>query len=208
MRKPLSAALMTLAAAGLAIGLSTTSAFATTAATWSVSPGGSTSGKAGTTTVKDTTSGLTVTCTSSTFTGSLKSGTGLAGAGIGTVTSLDFNNCSVDGETLSLSSGTVAWAVNAVSYKKGVTSGTVTGIHFSISSSICSAVIDGTSGSADNGMVKISYTNKTGVFKILAAGDDLHVYDVSGCLGLISDGDSGTISGSYKVTPKQTITES
>jgi hypothetical protein len=195
---------LTLASAGLAVGLSATSALA--AITWSVSPGGSITGKAGTTKVTDTTSGLTVTCTSSTTAGSLKSGTGLKGAGIGTVTSLDFKGCTVDGQTLSLSSGTVSWPVNAKSYKSGVTHGTISGIHFVISSSICNAVIDGTSGTADNGMVKITYTNSTGKLKILTAGDNLHVYDVSGCLGAISNGDSGTISAAFKVSPKQTIT--
>jgi hypothetical protein len=208
MRKPLSAALLTLASAGLAIGLSTTSALATTAGPWSVSPGGAITGKAGTTKVTDKTSGLTVTCTSSTATGSLKSGTGLSGTGIGTITSLDFTNCTVDGITLSLSSGTVAYPVNAVSYKSGVTKGTITKIHFAISSSECSAVIDGTSGTADNGKVAVTFTNKTDTLKILTTGSTLHVYDVSGCLGAISDGDAGNISASYKLTPSQTITKS
>lgn len=204
MRKTLSAALLTLASAGLAVGLSATSALAAT--TWSVSPGGSISGSAGTTKVTDTTSGLTVTCTSSTLSGSLKSGSGLKGAGIGTVTSLDFNNCSVDGLTLSLSSGTVAWKLNAASYKTGVTHGTISGIHFVISSSECDAVIDGTSGTADNGKVKVTYTNSTGKLKVLPKGGNLHVYDVNGCLGAISNGDAGTITGTYAITPKQTIT--
>jgi hypothetical protein len=203
MRKPLSAALLTLASAGLAVGLSATSALAAT--TWSVSPGGTISGKAGTTTVTDTTSGLTVTCTSSTLAGTLKKGTGLAGAGLGKVTSLNFNNCTVDGLTLNLSSGTVAWKLNATSFKSGVTSGTITGIHFAISSSECSAVIDGTGGAAHNGKVKITYTNSTGKLKVLAAGDNLHVYKVNGCLGAISNGDAGTISSTYTLTPKQTI---
>jgi hypothetical protein len=203
MRKTLSAALLTLASAGLAVGLSATSALAAT--TWSVSPGGTISGKAGTTTVKDTTSNLTVTCTSSTLAGTLKKGTGLAGAGIGKVTSLNFSNCTVDGLTLNISSGTVAWKLNASSFSSGVTHGTITGIHFAISSSACSAVIDGTGAATHNGKVKITYTNSTGKLKVLAAGDNLHVYKVNGCLGAISNGDAGTISGTYTLTPKQTI---
>jgi hypothetical protein len=203
MRKHLGAALLTLASAGLAVGLSATSALAAT--TWSVSPGGSISGSAGTTTVTDTTSGLTVTCTSSSLKGSLKSGTGLAGKKIGKVTSLDFSNCTVDGITLSLSSGTVAWHINAASYSSGVTHGSISGIHFVISSSECSAVIDGTGATADNGKVKITYTNSTAKLKVLAKGDNLHVYKVNGCLGAISNGDAGTISSTYTLTPKQTI---
>jgi hypothetical protein len=207
MRKPFSAALLTLSAAALALGVSAASASAATAVTWSVSPGGSISGAAGTTKVTDKTSGLTVTCTSSAVTGSLKSGTGLKGTGLGTVTALNFSNCSVDGITLSLSSGPVKYSVNFTSYKAatGVSSGTISKIHFTISSSECSAVIDGTSGTANNGKVKITYTNKTATLKILTTGSTLHVYDVSGCLGAISNGDSGNISGSYKISPAQTI---
>jgi hypothetical protein len=208
MRKPISAALLTLSAGALALGLSATSAFAATAATFNVSPGGSISGAAGTTTITDTTSGLAINCTTSTLTGSLKSGTKLKGAGIGTVTDVSFNNCTVDGFTLSISSGTVAWPLNAVSYnaKTGVTSGTITKIHISISSSECSLVIDGTSGTANDGKVKITYTNSTHKLAILNTGSVLHAYDVSGCLGAVSDGDTGTIKSSYTVTPAQTIT--
>lgn len=208
MRKPISAVLLTLSAGALALGLSATSAFAATATTWSVAPGGSISGAAGTTTVTDTTSGLALSCKTSTLTGTLKKGTGLKGAGLGTVTNVAFNNCSVDGITLSISSGAVKWPLNAVTYSSGVTHGTITKIHVSISSSECSAVIDGTSGSANNGKVNITYTNSTHKLAILPTGGNLHVYDVSGCLGAISNGDAGTIKSTYAVTPAQTITGS
>jgi hypothetical protein len=207
MRNPVGA-LLTVMSAAAVVALGAGTSFAATAATWSVSPGGSISGKAGTTTLKDTTSGLTVTCKSSTTTGTLKSGSGLSGTGLGTVTSIDFNTCSVDGESLSLDSGTVSWAFNAKSYKSGVTTGTITGIHISESSSICSFVVDGTSGSADNGSLKVTYTNSTHKLKLLPTGGTLHVWDVSGCLGLVSNGDAATISATQTITPAQTITES
>lgn len=208
MRKPFTAALLTLSAAALALGVSAASASAATAVTWSVSPGGSISGAAGTTTLTDTTSGLAISCQTSTLTGTLKKGTGLKGAGLGTVTNVAFNNCSVDGLTLSISSGAVKWPLNAVSYKSGKTTGTITKIHVSISSSECSAVIDGTSGTAKNGKVKITYVNSTHKLSILPTGGNLHVWDVNGCLGAVSNGDAGTIKSSYAVTPAQTITGS
>jgi hypothetical protein len=208
MRKP-AGALLTVMSAALVIGLGATTSSAATAKTWRVSPGGSISGKAGTTTLKDTNSGTTVKCKTSTMTGSLKKGSGLSGTGLGTVTEVNFNNCTVLGETLSLTSGAVTWALNAKSETSaGVVSGTITGIHISASSSACSLVIDGTSGSADDGMVKVTYTNSTHKLKILAGGGNLHVYDVNGCLGVVSNGDPGTITGNYKITPAQTITES
>jgi hypothetical protein len=207
MRRPVSAVLLTLTSAALTIGLTATSSFATaTRATWSVKPGGPTTGTAGTTKVTDKTSGLTVTCTSSTFTGSFKSGSGLSGTGLGTITALNFNNCTVDGITLSLESGPVKYSVNAASYASGVTKGTISKIHFAISSSECSAIIDGTSGTAHNGKVHFTFTNKTHILKIVTTGSTLHVYKVNGCLGAISDGDAGNITGSYKTSPAQTIT--
>jgi hypothetical protein len=81
--------------------------------------------------------------------------------------------------------------------------GTITGIHFSISSSECSAVIDGTSATADNGMVQITYSDVTGKLKISAVGGNLHVYDVDGCLGAISNGDSATFSTIFTWKPQQ-----
>jgi hypothetical protein len=141
------------------------------------------------------------------FAGSLKSGKGLPGKGLGTVTSVAFSKCTVLSFTISLSSGKVAWKLNATSYKAatGTTSGTITGIHLAVKSSVCSAVVDGTGATARNGMVSVSYSNKTHVLKILPKGN-LHVYKVSGCGGAISNGDAGTITGSYKVSPLQKIT--
>lgn len=209
MGRRIAATLFSAGAAALTIGLSATSALAATATTWTVSPGGAITGKAGTTKLTDTTSKIALSCTSSKLAGSLKSGKGLAGKGLGTVTSVTFNNCTVLSVTISLSSGKVTWKLNASSYNSGtgVTSGTITGIHLAVKSSVCSAVVDGTGASAHNGKVNVSYSNKTHVLKILPKGN-LHVYNVSGCGGLISNGDAGTITGSYKVSPVQKITGS
>lgn len=208
MRKPISSALLTLSAAAAALALSASSAFAATATTWTVSPGGAIKGSAGTTTLTDTTSGLAITCKTSTVKATLKKGSGLSGTAIGHVTDVGFNNCSVDGFTLSISTGTVKWPLNAVTYASGVTHGTVSKIHFTVSSSVCSLVIDGTSGTADNGKIKVSYSNSTHKLQILPTGGNLHVYNVSGCLGAVSNGDAGTIKAGEKITPVQTITGS
>jgi hypothetical protein len=208
MRKPVGA-LLTVMSAAAVIGLGAgTSLAATAATTWTVSPGGAISGKAGVTTLKDTTSGLTVSCKTSTLTGTLKKGTKLPGTKLGTVTGVAFNTCTVDGQTLSLSSGAVTWGFNAKSEKSGVVSATITGIHISESSSICSFVVDGTSGTADNGSLKVTYTNSTHKLKILPTGGTLHLWDISGCLGLVADGDAASISATQTITPAQTITAS
>ena len=206
MGKRIAATLFSAGAVALTIGLSATSSFAA-AATWTVSPGKAITGKAGTTTLTDTTSKVSVSCASSKLTGSLKSGKGLPGKGLGTVTSVTFTKCTVLSVTISLSSGKVAWKLNASSYNPatGTTSGTITGIHLAVKSSICSAVVDGTSGTARNGMVNVTYSNKTHVLKMLPKGN-LHIYNVKGCGGVISNGDAGTVASSYKVSPAQKIT--
>jgi hypothetical protein len=180
-------------------------AFAT-AATWTVKPGGATTGKAGTTTVTDSTAGQSVTCTSSTAKGSFKTGSGLSGSGIGTITSLTVSGCSVLGMSISVTI-TGKMPVNALSYNstKKTVSMSLTKIHGSLSASGCSATIDGTGAAAHNGMVKAKYTDGTGKLKVLATGGNLHLYNVN-CFGVINTGDSVNFTTTYTLTPKQVIT--
>jgi hypothetical protein len=88
----------------------------------------------------------------------------------------------------------------------GVTIRTITGIHATVSGTGCNATVDGTSPGADNGQVSYTYTNSTGKLAIVTTGGNLHVYNVSGCTGLFRSGDTATFSASYTLSPKQTIT--
>lgn len=97
------------------------------------------------------------------------------------------------------------WHLNAVSFKNGVTTGTISGIHATLTGPSCSAVVDGTGVSANNGKVTATYTNSTGKLATTGAGN-LHIYNVNGCAGLINSGDGSSFKGSYTITPKQTIT--
>jgi len=65
--------------------------------------------------------------------------------------------------------------------------------------------VDGTGASANNGRVTAKYSNGTGKLTTTGAGN-LHIYNVSGCSGLINSGDGSSFKGSYAVSPKQTIT--
>lgn len=67
-------------------------------------------------------------------------------------------------------------------------------------------MVNGTSGSTPDGVVAVTYANQTGKLKILPHGGTLHFYDISGCLGLINDGDPATLSATLPVSPKQDIT--
>jgi hypothetical protein len=180
------------------------------AATWTVKPGGAFTGTAGTTVVTDATKGLSVSCTSSVAKGTLKSGKGLAGAGIGTVTSLAFKGCMAQGVSVSVTI-TGKMSLNATAYNATtkVASMTLTKIHGTISVSLinCTATIDGTGATAHNGMVKAKFNNGTDKLKVLAAGGNLHIYNPSsGCNGAVGNKDAVNFTGSYKFTPKTTIT--
>jgi len=176
------------------------------AATWTVKPGGAITAKAGKTTLTDKNTGSQLSCTSSSGKGTVKKGSGLSGTGIGSITALTFSNCTGPlGLTFTVKTTHFPWHLNAKTFSSGVTHGTITGIHATLSGPSCSAVVDGTGASANNGMVNATYTNSTGKLATTGTGN-LHVYNVSGCAGLINSGDSASFKGSYTVTPKQTIT--
>jgi hypothetical protein len=200
-------ALIASAATAAVIGMAAAPAFAT-AATWTVKPGGSITGMAGKTVVTDTTQNLSVTCSSSVAKGTLNHGSGLAGAGLGTVTSLAFKNCTASTISVSVTI-TGKMPLNGISYNATTktASMTITKIHgtFSVPSFSCSATIDGTSATAHNGMVKATFSNGTDTLKVLASGN-LHIYNPSTGCPVITNGDAANFTGSYKLTPKQTIT--
>ena len=198
-------ALIAGAATAAVIGMAAAPAFAT-AATWTVKPGGATTGTAGKTVITDKTAGQSITCTSSIAKGTLKKGSGLAGAGLGTITSLAFNGCTILGQSVAATI-TGKMPLNGVSYNATTktASMTITKIHgtVSVASLGCSATVDGTAAAAHNGMVKATFSNTTSTLKVLASGN-LHLYNNT--CPVINNGDSVNFTGSYKVTPKQTIT--
>jgi hypothetical protein len=204
-----SALVMSAALAGV-LALSAGSALAATntgiAATWTVKPGGAITAKAGKTTLTDKSTGSTLSCASSSGKGTVKSGSGLSGTGIGSITALSFSSCTGPlGLTFTVKTTHFPWHLNAKSFSGGVTTGTITGIHASLSGPGCSAVVDGTGATANNGMVTAKYSNSTGKLTTTGAGN-LHIYNVNGCAGLIHSGDASSFVGSYAISPKQTIT--
>jgi hypothetical protein len=179
------------------------------ATTWTVKPGGAVTGTSGTTTLKDTKTGNSLTCKSSSTKATLKKGSGLAGAGIGSITSVTFTTCTGPLMlTFTVKSNDLPWKLNAVSYNKttGVTTGTITGIDATLTGPSCSATVDGTAAGKHNGMVTGTYTNSTGKLAVLATGGNLHIYNVVGCAGLIKSGDPSEFTATYTISPKQTIT--
>lgn len=175
--------------------------------TWTVQPGGKFSGKSGTVNITDTSTGTVITCKTSALTGTLQTGSGLTGTGLGSVTGLSLSGCAGPaGLAFTETSNALPWALNAASYTGGVTSGMITGIDATLTSSGCSATLDGTAAGADNGQVGITYSNSSGQLAVLATGGNLTFSAISGCLGLISNGDAATASATYTLSPKQKIT--
>jgi hypothetical protein len=207
MRKHLTKILLSGGVAALAVGIGATTAMAVTAATWTITPGGAVTGAAGKTTLKDTSTGTVLTCTSSATAANLESGSGQKNP-IGKITSVTFTNCTGPAglrftATTSASSSN-PWPLTASRFASGVTHGKISNIQASLSGSGCSATVAGTTATTP-GTVNGTYTNSTGKLKV--SGGNLHIWNVNaGCLNLIKTGDATSFSGSYTITPKQTIT--
>ena len=106
----------------LALGIGTSAATATTAATCTIKPGGTVTGTAGTIKVTDTTTGVPMTCTSSSSTTTLKSGTGRTNP-LGKITAMAYNSCTaarVGGSVTASASSTSPWTLRGSTYSSGV----------------------------------------------------------------------------------------
>jgi hypothetical protein len=179
------------------------------AITFSISPGGSITASAGKTTLKDVATGSTLTCTSSKSTGTLKTGHGISGTNLGSVNTLTFSGC-VGPLMLpfTVTNSGFPWTLSGTAFNatSGVTTGKISGIKAHLSGGPCSADVAGTTATTP-GKVKVTYTNSTHKLKVLASGGTLHVFNVSsGCGGLINSGDATQFTGTYTVSPAQTIT--
>lgn len=206
-----SAVVMAGAALAAAIGLSPALAAAAAAPTWTIKPGGTITGTAPSAVVTDTTNGNKLSCTGSSLTESLKTGSKLPGAKAGSLTKFSLTKCGADGIFIGILAKHTPWSVSLSSYNAatGVTTITLTGIHLAISQKAlgCTAVVDGTSATADNGTIKMSYSNKTHNLTTFKTEGNLRLYNVSSnCLGVVNTGDKVSLTATYEVSPAQTIT--
>jgi hypothetical protein len=194
----------------LALGTGTSAVMATITTTWTIKPGGTVTGTAGTITVTDTTTGAQATCTSSSFEATLRSGTGKINP-LGKITAVAYNSCSAlgFGETITASaSSTNPWRLRGGTYSSGVMHGSIGFVQtsFSISSPLgaCTGTVGGTSATTP-GRIRVTYKNVNG--SLIMRGGNLHAWNVTGgCNGNINTGDPLTVLGTYKISPRQTIT--
>jgi hypothetical protein len=214
MRKPNRAILFSSSIAMLAIGITSTAALAatgsghayvshrtSTTATWSVYAPDTSEEFTNVASVilRDTATGHAITCKTSDINGTFKDGMGLTGA-IATV-SIDFATCSVAGARITVTPSGQSWNLMASSYARGtnlgVTTGQLEGIDIAITGSFCSADVDGTGASANDGVASYKYYNNPHWFIYHPVGSNLHIYNVSGCAGLFSSGDPINFVGTY-----------
>jgi len=186
--------------------------------TWTVRPGGEVSmmtpAQAGRLTVTDTSTGTAIACSPSgnvAAAGGFTGGTGLPGRGIGSITNVNFNPCTGPrGATFFFKATSLPWRVNLLSFDAAtrVVTGSITGVQFRVSvPHVCRAVVDGTSGTAANGVIRFTYADATAVFKTLSTGGNLHFFGVSrGCGALLRGGDPAAVSVTLVVSNPQTIT--
>jgi hypothetical protein len=206
MRKRVGSILFTVAAAGAIAGLSIGPALASTTLKVKVSGGGSYTATAGKTVLQQGSGShaIKVTCTSSKGKGSLKNGTyhGKAPVKLGTVSSLSFKNCS--GPLGPLTTTVTAKPVlNADSTtKKGKTDAVISNVQVTVSQTGCSFKVTGTApGYYNNSKHELIMTPSLPIK--VSKKPQLTIGDVSGCAGLISNGDHPTYSTTYKVSLKK-----
>jgi hypothetical protein len=202
-RKRAGSALFVGAAAATVIGLGATMALATSATlTVKVTKGGSYTAKSSKTVLTD--HGVSVTCSSSTASGSVPTKTytnKTTPVTVGTAAKLSFSGCTGP-------LGKVTVKVNKLPYKvtvdsktnaKGQTDGLITGANTSVSMTGCSFKVTGSApGFYTNGKHTLSLTPSL-PNKPLNKGQ-LTVSGVSGCAGLVSNGDHPTYKSTYTLS--------
>lgn len=144
---------------------------------------------------KDATSGQTLTCNSGTAPGTTKVGKGLSGTGIGHINGpkTTWNTCTGPAGLKFKVTGINTWNLNALSYAAPVTKGSITNVKATVvDQGVCSFTV--------TGRVGVSYSNKTRVLTVPGSAATLKISNVSGCLGIVNNGDHASFKGKYKLT--------
>jgi hypothetical protein len=193
--------LVAFSAAVLAATMAVTPALA--AVTWTIQPGGVIAATSGRATFTDTKTGASFPCESVSARGTLHSGSGLPGADAGSISAVGFHTCTSPSLVFALRASDLPWRVNLSSYRAGVVTGSISHIQIHVVTTACHWVIDGTAAAASNGVITFRYSDSTG--KLTTTGGNLHAYDAR-CLGVVRNGDPFTVSATFTLNPKQTIT--
>ncbi len=204
--KRLAGVLLTGATAALVTGVSAGAA-AGVDATWTVTPGGSITLASSAIALRDNVTGTTLSCTAS-------SGSGGIGSSIdnvlGTITALSFTGCTgPQGQPFTITMTRLPFYISGKIYNAtaGVTSGIIYRVAGELSGPSCTASLEGPD-TIHTARPRFSYRNSTGKLKLPGTGT-MEITNVTGCTGLFNNGptpDPASLTGTYTVTPKQTIT--
>ena len=82
--------------------------------------------------------------------------------------------------------------------------GTISHMQIRAKGSACRFVIDGTSGGASDGRLRFAYSDST--HQVKTSGGNLHIFNVTGCAGLVASGDPVSLTASLTLAPAQSIT--
>jgi hypothetical protein len=189
----------------LVIGLTAGPALA--AAIWTIKPGGAVTFGLATAIIKDTTTANRITCSRGNLTGTLKPGSGLTGASAGSITGGALSNCFGPGPLdWKITLPGLPWHINLLSYDRSteLVHGTISHMRISAAGSACAFVIDGTKGGASDGKVRFTYSDRT--HQVKTSGGNLHIFNVTGCGGLVANGDPASLTASFTLAPAQSIT--
>jgi hypothetical protein len=215
MHKRIRTMVLAAGAAAVAVGVGVTSAGASTAVTWTVTPGGNLVGSRGTLTLTDTVTGTSLTsCGVEITSGTLESGSGLSNP-IGTnvvITFMPNRPCSgPGGQTFRGSSGSPGTIVASTYH---ASTGEMIGhlkdaidYDFGNGSTCGFSLVN----SSDNGpgTVLVKHLNSNPAkLVILKRGSNLRIFNVTGspCDSLFNNGDAATLAGRITLSTGQTIT--
>jgi hypothetical protein len=204
--------LFTVAAAGAVVGLSAAPAMASTTLTVKVTNGGSYTATAAKTVLTD--GSVSVTCSTvgsvpaSKTTGSVPTATttGTSPVKVGTAKTLSFNNCSgpLGMVTTTLTGLPYSISVDSKTNSTGQTDGIISGVKAHVSMTGCAFDVTGsTAGFWSNKTFKLTVTPKPPITPLNTA--QLTVANVSGCAGIVNNGDHPTFTGTYTVSRHFTI---
>jgi hypothetical protein len=213
-RKRAVSALCGAVAAAAVVGLSIAPAMAMPAASLraKVTGGGSITATAGTTTLTD--GAVKVTCDSSKATGSIKNGThsGAAPLKVGTTTKLSFSHCSnaLTGAVNNKPSGyPYSISVDSKTNKSGDTAGIIGPVTVAVTTTGCSFKVTGSApGYYNNAKHLLVVTPKLPKGLKASKSAKLTIGSVSGCAGVVANGQHPTFSTTYKVSKHVKITVS
>jgi hypothetical protein len=208
-KRRLASVLLTGGAAALVTGGSAGVAAAVDS-TFTVTPGGPITIGSHAMALKDDATGATLSCTSSSGSGGLNSGTSPADGILGTITALTLTGCTgPQGQPFTITMDRLPFYIGAKTYDAatGVTHGIIYKVHGELSGPSCTASIEGPD-TIHTARPRFRYANATGKLKLPGTGA-VQIGNVNGCAGLFNSGptpDPASLTGTYIVSPKQTIT--